>query len=102
MEELDRQGCLAGIADARAEEWECCAPGPIGERVQQSHVLCIEEGHSPFLAIQEHSNPLGGASELQTGPGLGASPILVSVAEPQGPVTGLWAQLDPGLPVHPL
>lgn len=61
------------IADARAEEGENLPPWPVGERIEQTHIVGVVEGHPPLLAVQEHTDPLRGTSQVQPGPGLCAS-----------------------------
>lgn len=51
VEESDGLRSLTAPADARAEEGEHFAPRPVGERVQQTHVVGIVEGHSSLLAV---------------------------------------------------
>ena len=51
VEEFDGLRSLTAPTDARAEEWEHFAPRPIGERVEQTHVVGVVEGHSSLLAV---------------------------------------------------
>ena len=102
VEEFDRLRFLTAVTDARAEEGEHLAPRPIGEGVEQAHIVCVVEGHPPLLAVQENAEPLRGGAELQPGPGLGAGEVLVPVTQPQSPVAAFWTQLDPRVSVHGL
>lgn len=51
VEELDRLRSLSAAANARAEEGERLASRPVGERVEQTHVIGVKEGHPPLLAV---------------------------------------------------
>lgn len=62
VEELDRLRFLASVTNAWAEEGEHLAPRPVGERVQQAHIVGVVEGHPPLLAVQEHPEPLRGGA----------------------------------------
>lgn len=102
MQEFNKLRSAPAVADARAEEGEHFAPRPAAERVQQAHFVGVVERHSPLVAVQENPDPLRGRHQLQPGPRLRPGPVLVPVAQPQGPVAALGAQLDPGVPVHRL
>lgn len=93
---------VSAVVNARAEEGERLAHRPVGERVEQAHVVCIVEGHPPLVTVQEDPQPLRHRAQLEPRPGLRAGPALVPVAHPQGPVTVLRAQLDPTHPVYGL
>lgn len=51
VEEFDRLRFLTAATNARAEEGEHLAPRPIGERVEQTHIISIVEGYPPLLAV---------------------------------------------------
>lgn len=51
MEELDRLRSLSAVGNARAEEGERLASRPVGERVEQAHVISVEEGHPPLFVV---------------------------------------------------
>lgn len=51
VEEFDRQRFLSAVTDARTEEGERLAPRPVGERVQQAHIIGVVEGDPPLLAV---------------------------------------------------
>lgn len=102
VEELDGQTALTVGTNAGAEEGEHPASRPIGERVNQTHVIGAEEGHPLVVTVQENADPFRGAAGLQPGPGLGACWELVTVAQPQRPVAILRAQLDTSVSVYGL
>lgn len=102
VEEFDRRRFLTAATDARAEEGERLAPRPVGERVEQTHIVGVVEGHPPLLAVQEHPEPLRGRAELQPRPGLRAGRVLAPVTQPQRPVAAFGAQLDASVPVDRL
>lgn len=93
---------LSALVDAGAEEGEHLAPGPVGERVEQPHVVCVVEGHPPFFAVQEDPQPPRRRAQAKPRPRLRAGRALVPVAHPQGPVAVLRAQLDLSQPVYGL
>lgn len=93
---------LSALINAGAEEGEHLAPRPVGERVEQAHVVCVVEGHSPFFTVQEDPQPLRRRAQLKPRPRLRAGRALVPVAHPQGPVAVLRAQLDLTQPVYGL
>lgn len=64
MEELDRVRLLIAVTYARAEKRENLASGPVGELVDQSHVISVVEGHSPLLTLQEDPDPLRGGDQV--------------------------------------
>lgn len=102
MQEFNNLRFGPAVTDARAEEGEHFAPRPAAERVQQTHFISVVERHPPLVAVQENPDPLRGRHELQPRPRLRPRPVLVPVAQPQGPVATLGAQLDPSAPVHRL
>lgn len=93
---------VSAVVNAGAEEGEHLAPRPIGERVEQAHVVCVVEGHPPFFTVQEDPQPLRRRAQLKPRPRLRAGRALVPVAHPQGPVPVLRAQLDFTQPVYRL
>lgn len=72
VQESDRLRPLTSVTDAWAEEGEHFAPWPVGEGVEEAHIISIVEGHPPLLTVQENPKPLRGAAELQPCPGLRA------------------------------
>lgn len=93
---------VSAVVNAGAEEGEHLAPGPVGEGVEQAHVVCVVEGHPPFFKVQEDPQPLRRRAQLQPRPRLRAGRALVPVAHPQGPEPVLRAQLDLTQPVDGL
>lgn len=73
---------LAVFTDARAEEGEHFAPGPLAVQAEEAHVVSVVEGHLPFVAVQVHPDPLRGRPELQPRPRLRAGPVLTPVTQP--------------------
>lgn len=51
VQESDWLSFLSGAADARAEEGVHLATRPIGERVEQTHIVRVIEGDPPLLAV---------------------------------------------------
>lgn len=102
VEEFNRLRFLTAVTNARAEEGEYLAPRPVGERVEQTHIICVVEGYPPLLTVQEHPEPLRGRTEVQPGPGLRAGGVLVPITQPQRPVAAFGAQLDPSAPAYGL
>lgn len=102
VQKFNRLTWVYAVINARAEEGERLAPRPLGERVEQAHVVCIVEGHPPLVTVQEDPQPLRHRAQLKSGPRLRPGRALVPVAHPQGPVTVLRAQLDPTQSVYAL
>lgn len=102
VQQFDWLRQVSAVADAGAEEGEHPAPRPVGERVEQAHVVCVVEGHPAFLTVQEDAHPLRRRAQLKPGPRLRAGRALVPVAHAQGPVPVLRAQLDLTQPVYGL
>lgn len=92
----------SAVVNAGAEEGERLAPRPVGERVEQAHVVCVVEGHPPLFTVQEDPQPLRRAAQLKPRPRLRAGRALVPVAHSQGPVAVLGAQPDLTHPVYAL
>lgn len=100
VEEFNGLRFFTAVSDARAEKGKHLAPRPIGEGVEQAHIVGVVERHPPFVAIQKDAHPLREGSQLQFRPGLRARRALIAVPHPQRPVAGLGAQLDAGTSVY--
>lgn len=100
MEDADGLGFLTAFTEARAKKGERFSSRPAGEGIQQRHVICIIKRHFPFLTVQENPNPARWGHHSQWRLGLRAGRVLAAIAQPEGPVPILRAQLDSDLTIH--
>lgn len=62
--------------------------------------MSIVEGNCAFLTVHKDPNPLRSRGHAQWGPWLGACRVLCIVAQTQGPVPIIGAQLHPCLSIN--